>query len=319
MTTLHLITRGFQSAKTHPRLVAAAWLAPLLPALVLVLMAGANFGPVFGHSLFSEGILDGSGFPVFMEFRTSPSDALTPIMGRGLVVMALLSLGVQILLSAGIVGVLAGPGGDHPFLTGIRRNTGRFLRAFLIVLVPAMLTAVPAAVVVRLGGKIAEATANGFWDLAGLAAAAMVFLLLWGPVDLAYDLSRLSAVHHGQTSMVRGFLRSLFFVLRRPRIFLPMFLAFASLPVAVLVLFNLIRQPWTPGGWVGIGILVLLHQGVMLLRAFIKIGCWGAEAAAFSHFDRPRWCRPKRPAPDRPPVAHPLEAEPTGECHVATK
>ena len=45
-------------------------------------------------------------FMVLMEFRTSPADALREIVARGVVVMAVLGLFVQVVVSSGVVETL---------------------------------------------------------------------------------------------------------------------------------------------------------------------------------------------------------------------
>ena len=41
----------------------------------------------------------------------------------------------------------------------------------------------------------------------------------------------------------------------------------------------------------GIVALVIAQQAVMIIRAFFKLGFWGAEVSAFRDLDEPRWCR----------------------------
>ncbi len=315
MTTFSLIRTGFQTAKSHPRLVILTWVAPLIPALILVTMIASNIGPVLGHSRFAKGILEGSAFPVFMEFRSSPADQLSPLMGTGILVMAILSLFVQLLLSTGIVEILAGSGPPHPFLFGVRRNTGRFFRSMLFFLVPTVIAAATAGIVFRAFTHLAKTLGDGRWDLAALAVAPVIFLLLWAPADLAYDLSRVAAVRHNHKSMVRGFFRALNLVLRRPGIFMPLYLVFLLLPLLIVGIYSAFRQPWTPGTVFAIVALALIHQMVMAARAFIKIAFWAAEVEVFRDFDEPEFCRGKQrrdPEPIQPdpvtPDEEPLES-----------
>ena len=298
MNTFSFVANGFRTARHHPRLVMIAWLAPLIPALILVSLIASNLAPAMGRSLFSQGIMDGSAFPVFIEFRTSPADALEPLMGRGVLVMGVLSLVVQIFLSAGIVEVLVGSGPPHPFLTGVRRNTGRFIRSALVFLVPTIIAAVAAGMTVRGGGLLAEKFADGRWDLAGVAAAAVVFLVLWAPADLAYDFSRVAAVRHGHTSMLRGFFRALIVVLKKPGTFVPLYLVFLALPLGLLGLYSAFRQPWTPGTAYAVVLLALIHQIVMAVRAFFKIGFWAAEVEVFRDLGAPEFCLGKSTRPE---------------------
>ena len=281
------------------------WLAPLIPALILVTLIASNIGPPLGRSLFSQGIMDGSAFPVFVEFRTSPADSLAPLMGPGVLVMGVLSLLVQILLSAGIVEVLAGSGPAHPFLTGIRTNSGRFLRSALLFLVPTAVAAVAAGLTIKGGGLLAKHFADGRWDLAGIAAAAAVFLILWTPADLAYDLSRIAAVRHNQRNMFRGFVSALAFVLRKPGTFVPLYLLFVGLPLLLLGIYSAFRQPWTPGTAFAVVLLALIHQIVMVTRAFFKISFWAAEVEVYGQFGAQAFCRGKQKV-----VSEPIQPDP---------
>ena len=43
----------------------------------------------------------------------------------------------------------------------------------------------------------------------GIVTAGVLFFILWAPLDLAADLSRISAARHDDRSMVRGFFRAL--------------------------------------------------------------------------------------------------------------
>lgn len=312
MKTIEWIAHGFRAARRHPRLVVITWLAPLVPALILASLIALNIGPVLGRSLFSQGIMDGSAFPVFMEFRSSPADALEPLLGRGVLVMALFSVLVQIFLSAGIVGVLAGSGPPHPFLSGVRKNTGRFIRSAVIFLVPTILAAVAAGMTIKGGGSLAKHFSDGRWDLAGMAAAGLTFLLIWAPADLAYDLSRVAAVRHNHTSMLRGFFRALIVVLKKPGTFVPLYFVFLALPIGVVALYSAFRQPWTPASVLAIVLLALIHQIVMAVRAFLKIGFWATEVEVFRRFDEPAFCRGKRiekPQSVQPETSRPEEFE----------
>jgi hypothetical protein len=315
MTTFSLIRTGFQTARRHPRLVVLAWVAPLIPALILVTMIASNIGPVLNHSLFAKGILEGSAFPVFMEFRSSPADQLAPLMGAGVLVMVILSLFVQLLLSAGIVEVLAGSGPSHPFLFGVRQNTGRFFRSMLFFLVPTIIAAATAGIVFRAFTHLAKTLGNGRWDLAAVAVAPVIFLFLWAPADLAYDLSRIASVRHNHRSMVRGFFRALVVVLKNPGTFMPLYLVFLVLPLLTVAIYTAFRRPWTPGTVAAIVLLALVHQIVMAIRAFIKIAFWAAEVEVFGQSEAPEFCRPKKrivPGPIQPDpvpqVEEPLES-----------
>lgn len=294
MKTIELIAHGFRTARRHPRLVVITWWMPLLAALVLASLIAFNIGPVLGRSLYSQGIMDGSAFPVFIEFRTSPADALEPLLFRGVVVMMLFSALFQVLLAAGVVEVLTESGRPHPFLSGVRRNTGRFIRSAAIFLVPTIVSAVAAGLTIKGGGSLAKHFADGRWDLAGMATAGLAFLLIWAPADLAYDLSRVAAVRHNHPSMFRGFFRALVVVLKNPGTFVPLYLVFLALPIGVVALYSAFRQPWTPASGSAVVLLALIHQILMAVRAFFKIGFWATEVEVFRDLGEPPFCRGKR-------------------------
>ena len=243
MQATKIARHGFRIACRHKKLVLALWLVPLVPALVIGLIAGANLSPI-ERSLFSDRVLVGDWFVVFSEFRDSPDDALSTIVTVGLVVMTVLTLFLQVALSAGIVETLLERPHESPFWVGIRRNYFSFLRT---------------------------------------AGALLVVTLIIGA---------------GSVALRKGFFRGWWTVIRRPGLFIPLYLVFLLLPVALHAIYALIRSLWTPGTALAIVILLVAQQTVMLIRAFFKLGFWGAEVSAFHALDEPRWCRKKhRPEP----------------------
>jgi len=304
------LSEGFRIARRHKRLIVILWLVPLVPALVLGAIAASNLVPNLGQSLFADRALDGDWFIVWMEFRSSPIDELQPILGRGVVVMALLTLMLQIVLSAGIVGALLEREERHPFITGISRNLFRFARTAIL---SAVMTAISAALCIALARrgffKLAEAQGDGRFDIVGVIVAAVLFVVLWAPFDLASDLSRISAARHDDRSMVRGFFRAWLSVLKKPGLFVPLYLVFLLLPLAVHVIYSLLRSPFTPSTMAALLVLVVAQQTVMVVRAFLKLGFWGAEVAAFRGLDEPRFCLTKA-RKQQAPVDAPIE---TGE------
>ncbi|MEJ2582525.1 MAG: hypothetical protein P8127_12960 [Acidobacteriota bacterium] len=297
MQATKIARHGFRIACRHKKLVLALWLVPLVPALVIGLIAGANLSSI-GRSLFSDRVLAGDWFVVFSEFRASPDDALSTIVTVGLVVMAVLTLFLQVALSAGIVETLLERPHESPFWVGIRRNYFSFLRTAGALLVVTLIIGAGSVALRKGFFKLAETQANGWYDIVGLLAAFTVFILLWSPFDLAADLSRVSAARHDDRSMLKGFFRGWWTVIRRPGLFIPLYLVFLLLPVALHAIYALIRSLWTPGTALAIVILLAAQQTVMLIRAFFKLGFWGAEVSAFHALDEPRWCRKKhRPEP----------------------
>jgi hypothetical protein len=291
--SVKLLREGFRIAGRHKRLIFVLWLVPLVPALVLGAMAASNLAPTLGQSLFSDRALDGDWFVVLMEFRSSPADALDHILIRGVVMMALLTLLFQVALSAGVVEVLLEGEGRHPFVLGVRKNFPRFFRTTLLLSLATVVLGVACRFLVKGLFKLAEAQADGRLDIVGVGLAVVVFIMLWAPLDLAADLSRISAAHHDHRKMIRGFFRGWWTVIRRPGLFIPLYLTFLLLPMLMHFVYYHLRSPWTPATAVAILALLVMQQLTMLVRAYLKLGFWGAELAAFRALDEPEWCRPK--------------------------
>jgi hypothetical protein len=290
---LNIVREGFQIANRHRQLVVVLWLVPLLPAVVVSAMAAANLAPTLGHSLFADRALVGDWFVVLMEFRSSPADALGPILGRGVVVMALVTLLLQVALSAGIVEVLLEREGRYSFALGIRRNFFRFFRTTLLLTTATLALGIACRFLVKGFFRLAEAQADGRLDVVGVGLAVVVFVVLWAPLDLAADLSRISAARHDHRKMTRGFIRGWWAVIRNPGLFIPVYLAFMLLAVLLHAVYYAARSPWTPATLIAIIALVAAQQTVMVVRAYLRLGFWGAELTAYRTLGQPEWCHPK--------------------------
>jgi len=301
MQSMNYVREGFQIAGRHKRLALILWLVPVIPALALAAMAASNFLPALGRSVFADQALRGDWWVVLMEFRDSPADALGPILGLGVVVMATLTLLAQVMLSAGVVEVVLERTQKNPFVLGVRKNFLRFLRTTILMAGATLVSVIAARFVAKGMFKVAEAQADGRFDILGVVLATVVFLMLWTPLDLASDLSRIAAARNDQGSMVRGFFRALGTVLRRPGRFVPMYLVFLTLPLLVHFIYYQLRSPWSAATVSLILVSIFLQQVVILLRAFFKLGLWGAEVAAYRGLGEPEFCHPK------------IKAEPVGE------
>ncbi len=305
MLFMNIVKEGFRIAGRHKKLVLVLWLAPLVPALALAAMAASNLAPAFGRSVYADRVLTGDWFVTFLEFRASPLDELGPILSLGVMVMAALTLLVQVALSAGVVEVVLERTQKNPFVLGIRKNYLRFLRTSIVLGAATVVAFIAARLLMKGIFKIAEAQADGRFDILGIVLAAVFFFMIWAPLDLAADLSRIAAARHDQRSMIRGIFRALGAVLRRPGLLIPMYLVFLALPVLVQFIYYQLRSPWTATSLALILVSLMLQQTVMLLRAFFKLGMWGAEVAAYRELDEPEFCRPKVKAA---PVGEAVEA-----------
>ena len=296
MTFVKLLRRGVGAVRRHPWLLLAAYLAPLVPALLLTAMARSTLAPVLDFSMFSARILDGSWFSVWRDFATSPASDLGVVLGSGFMLALLLTALVQVPLAAGTVEVLLERDQvqPHPFFAGVAAHTGRFLRSAAWFVLAGLFTGGAAVGTVVGFAKLAEKAANGRFDLLGLGIAGILFLLLMAVFDPAYALSRAAAARHGDGGTLRGFLRAVVLVLRHPAIFLPLFLSMFALIVALHLGFYAARSPWTPDSAAAVVVLLLAQQLVMLVRAFLHVAFWGAEIAAYRLLGEPRLCERRR-------------------------
>jgi len=317
MQSMSLVKDGFRLAARHKKLILVLWLVPLVPALVLGSMAASNISQCLGESIFADRALDGDWFVVLMEFRSSRDDALGPIIGMGVVAMLALTLLFQVALSAGVVEVLLERGDRYPFMLGVQKNFLRFLRTTILLTAMTAVLVIAGRFLIRGFFKIAEAQADGRLDIFGAGLAIALFFILWAPLDLAADLSRISAARWDQRSMFRGFFRALGVIVRRPGLFVPIYLVFLLLPLVLHLVFYALRSPWTPATAAAILAVFVAQQSMMLLRAFFKLGFWGAEISAFRGLGEPEFCKPKlksqpveEPVVGTPEVNEPAEPLP---------
>ncbi len=189
-------------------------------------------------------------------------------------------------------------------MLGVGKNFLRFFRTTILLVVATAVLLFAGYFLIRGTFKLAEAQADGRFDLLGIGFAVALFFILWAPLDLAADLSRISAARHDDRSMVRGFFRALGAVVRRPGLFIPMYLVFLLLPLLLHFVYYQLRSPWTPATVGAILALLAAQQTVMLIRAFFKIGFWGAEITVYRGLDQPKFCRSKvKTRPVEAPVA----------------
>ena len=59
-----------------------------------------------------------------------------------------------------------------------------------------------------------------------------------------------------------------------------MYLVFLLLPLLLHLVYYWRRSPWTPATVATILAVIVAQQAMMLVRAFFKLGFWGAEIAA---------------------------------------
>jgi hypothetical protein len=295
MRFVRFVGFGLRSARRRPGLALLVYLAALVPALAVAALAAFEMGPRLAASLFARQALEGNRFGVWSDLTQNAESGWSVVVAAAWVLVPLVAL-AQVLVAAGVVESLLfrEHRREHPFLLGVGRHGWRFVRSavcYLLALVP---VAALAGAVSGLAGERAGAAGNPQLQLAGWGAAALVALLLFVPIDLAYDLSRLAAASHGEGRTLVGFFRALLHAVRHPLRLAPLWLAFA-LPAAALHLgFLALRAAWTPGeGW-EIALLVLVQQLPFLAAAFLRVGLWGSEIAYYQAIGEPHWAGRRR-------------------------
>jgi hypothetical protein len=228
------------------------------------------------------------------DFHARPALLLLPLL-------TLLAFLVQLAVAGGVVHSLLHSTSAPPatFWAAMGRYLVRFLRSLLVFSVAlAAVLALP-AVAIWAGGALADSTGDGRWfyGLAGLGLLVAYPLFAW--IDLAYDLSRIAAVHHAHRSMGRGFLRAAVWVLQRPLRMFFLHLAFVLSLLVVQAFYLAVRIPWTPNCVWTISAMILLHQVVLFLRAGLQVAFWAALVEAYRRSGAPSLARP-RPGPRLP-------------------
>ncbi|MEM7051228.1 MAG: hypothetical protein AAF604_16280 [Acidobacteriota bacterium] len=302
MKFLTALRHGLRRTHQHLGLVLIAWLASLLPTVLITSIFLPNLAENLDHSLFAQSQIAGNGFGVWTDLAASRTNDLAPLQDSA-PLRAVIVLLIQILVSAGIVQTLLGTSrrDQHPFLQGIGRNGWRFLRSALWFL---LAVAVLAALLAGAMGWVTDLGAeqrNGGLQLNGWLIVALLGFLAFAPLDLAYDLSRVSAAAHGDGRTFVGFFRALGHVLKRPLILLPLYFLFMLLGAAFAIGAFALRAGWVASSVGAVFGLLALQQGFMLLRSYLRVGLWGSEIAYYQAIGEPRWCGRKEtrkaPAP----------------------
>jgi hypothetical protein len=203
-----------------------------------------------------------------------------------------LALLVQVLVAAGLAEVLLfrEPRGEHPFLLGIGRHGWKFVRSALWYAGALVLLIALVAWAFAMFSEQALQAADGRLELAGWIGILAVAFLIYVPLDLAYDLSRIAAAAHGDRRTFLGFNRALGHALRHPLRLAPLWLFFSLLSAALAIGYVLARAAVAPAHGAHVLLLLLAQQVVFWLLAFLRVGAWGAEIAYYQAVGEPRWC-----------------------------
>ena len=287
MRWLRAAELGLRGARRRPGLAVIVWLAALLPALGLAIVAWGEIAGELSRSLFAGEALRGGRVGVWSDLRRGPEGGLGAVRSAALLGAPAMVV-VQALVAAGVVETLLGRHrrGERPFLRGVALHGWRFLRSAGWFLVPAAVLAGAAAAAM---GAVTEGAPSGSASLAGWAAVLAFALLLYMPLDLAYDLSRISAAAHGDGRMLVGFLRALGHAVRRAHVLFPLWLLFTLAILALHLGWIAARAELAPGNLGEVVLVTAAQQLVFLFAAFLRLALWSAEVAYVQGAGDPRW------------------------------
>jgi hypothetical protein len=306
---LPLLTLGFARSRRHPWLVLTVYLVPLIPALGVVVLLRKLLTEKLDRSMLSDRVLEGQWFGVWSDLIKSQGEQISLLLTSAAGWIFLISIVLQLVLAVVIVKTLL-ESSPWPFQPGaVLRHLWRFVRSAIWFGVSLALVGVSASLIWRLFTYLAEEQRDARFDVAGMLACAVVVVMAFVPLDLAYDLSRIASVRHNDRSTFLGYMRALIAVLRRPGLFAPLYLALAALPIILHLVYYNLRAPWTPGSGLTIVFLLIAQQVVMVIRAFLKVWFWGTEVECYQLLGEPRWCLRRKPETEAPsPESYDLPA-----------
>jgi hypothetical protein len=295
MKLLLPIRFGLRAARRNLRLTVLVYLLSLVPALLVAALAYLDMAPEMDRSLFAGEALAGNRIGVWNDFtRTGGSDF--GMVTSALLLTALAVVVLRVLTAAGVVEALLAREHhrERPFLLGVGRHGWRFLRSAVWF----------AIAVVVLGGLVslaftgvnhlaAERTDGALQLWAWIGVLAVAFLL-FVPLDLGYDLSRIAAAAHDDRRTFVGFFRALGHALRHLLLLAPVWLLFSLAALGLHLAYVTGRAFVQPSSLAAMALVVVAQQAVFLAAAFLRVALWGGEIAYYQAAGEPRWCGRKR-------------------------
>jgi hypothetical protein len=284
MGVFQAIGKGIGTTFRKPRLIVILWVVNIVYAAVVAFPLFSLAQTELGHSYLGSNVrpLD---LMWLGEAVLKYQDAMPAIVG-GLVVSALLFLGLYVFLNGGIVGRLLDREGRptvQAFFGDCGRYFGRFVRLFLASVVFLALTF---GVVLRLLSALLNLWIENAWtewpsvilgNLHFLAA-----LLLLSVVHMVFDYARIAVVADGETKVLRAlrlalnFLKKRFF--RSWALYLLIVAGFAAGTVVFYAVFGLLSGPTV--------LFVLLGFVWMQLNVLFRVWVKTLFFAAQSEFYR---------------------------------
>jgi len=276
------IKDGLRAAGRHPKLVLLIWAWYGLLALIPTLPAWAWWNAALGPSPEAASVLKRFSFGVFADLTRSAG-----VSGLGLLMSVTVAVAIVALVSSAFVfgAVLEVLGTDddrRSFMHRFYRGGGHFFwRFFRLALVAGVCLVLVAGIVSAAIVGITSPLTDSEWEPAGylVGLGNMVALVIVGALFLlALDYARIRVARDGSRSMLKAYVNSLGFVLRR------LFTTYGiAIPIvallAVLMAGYLAYETKAPaaGTWGAIATLFLIHQAVVLGRVFLRVSLVGAE------------------------------------------
>lgn len=299
MKPLLPIRFGLRAARRHLRLTFLVYLLSLVPALLVAALAYFDMAPEMERSLFAAEALAGNRIGVWNDYtRAGGSDFA--LVTSALLLAALAVAVLRVLTAAGVVEALLAREHhrERPFLLGVGRHGWRFLRSALWF----GIAVVVLGVLVRLAftgvNHLATERTDGTLQLWGWIGVLAVAFLLFVPLHLGYDLSRIAAAAHDDRRTFVGFLRALGHALRHPLLLAPVWLLLSLAALGLHLAYVTGRAFVQPSSLGAMALVVVAQQAVFLAAAFLRVALWGGEIAYYQAAGEPRWCGRKRRGTD---------------------
>ncbi len=269
---------GVLAAWRRPGLAILLWVWSLLLSLPLALPAWTWLQSGTARTPDADVLLDRFTFAVIGDLLRADSSLslLVPVF-LATVFVAIVG---QALTGGGLIEVLTSEDA-RPFLHRFFRGAGHFFWRFLRAGICAwLLFGIAAAIITVAFGPIGRALEGLDWEPAqylGVAARLLVIALLALFITLGFDYARIRMAREDSRRALRAFFASVWFVAVHPRATLGVWLVMAVATAIVLALHFVLGARLPASGWAGILLALGAQQGVILVRAGLRVALIAGE------------------------------------------
>jgi hypothetical protein len=268
------IAHGLRTGRRNFSLVAILWFWTLLLASLAALPAWAWFSRGFNLAPESDRLLSDFNFLAVAELGQYDRSSVFSLLNVSMFGVALFALLANPLVSGGLIENLMARDGESTlrrFLRGGGRYFWRYLRLLAYGIVTGGLAlSILAASLSPLSDRLSESS----WEPGGLVGAMLVAAILFlagGLVLTALDFARVRIAGSDTRRVLRTWLSSLGFVLRRIVPALSLFLVPTLIFVAVLGLYGVYLRYVPAHTSLLILLMFLVQQAVMFCRASLRV------------------------------------------------